>query len=79
MWLYCGREHEGAHGAPADARAAADVLDAQVGRSADLPATPGGLHARLTDVELRGRFRTEEAISGVCHLEGGGTAGDAVL
>lgn len=35
--LYCGREHEGAHGAEADAVATADVLLAQVAHYRDLP------------------------------------------
>jgi DNA polymerase-3 subunit epsilon len=43
--FYCGREHVGAHGAEADALAAADVLLAQVARYPDLPATVGALHA----------------------------------
>ncbi len=34
---YCGREHEGAHGALADVRATADILQAQLERYDDLP------------------------------------------
>lgn len=34
---YCGREHAGAHGALADVRATADVLQAQLDRYDDLP------------------------------------------
>ncbi|MBR1920695.1 MAG: 3'-5' exonuclease, partial [Kiritimatiellae bacterium] len=35
--FYLGRDHAGAHGAAADARATLDVLKAQMGRYADLP------------------------------------------
>jgi DNA polymerase-3 subunit epsilon len=34
---YCGREHTGAHGAMADVRATADILEAQLLRYEDLP------------------------------------------
>jgi DNA polymerase-3 subunit epsilon len=52
---YLGRAHEGAHSAAADARAAAEVLDRQVGRHG-LPPTPAGLHAALVEVDVAGRF-----------------------
>jgi len=55
---YLGRAHEGAHSALADARAAAEVLDRQVGRHG-LPATPAGLHASLVEVDVAGRFRRD--------------------
>ena len=35
--FYCGRSHDGAHGAEADARATLDVFKAQMARYADLP------------------------------------------
>lgn len=57
--FYCGRAHEGAHGALADAEATAAVLDAQVARYADLPDTAAGLHELLTDADVGGKFRTE--------------------
>lgn len=57
---YLGREHEGAHSAAADARAAAEVLDRQIGRHA-LPATPAELHASLVEVDVGGRFRRDDA------------------
>jgi DNA polymerase-3 subunit epsilon len=57
---YLGRDHEGAHSAVADALAAAQVLDSQVGRHG-LPATPAELHASLTDVDVAGRFRRDDA------------------
>ena len=41
--LYCGREHEGAHGAVADAEATLDVLLAQLARYQDLPQDLPGL------------------------------------
>jgi DNA polymerase-3 subunit epsilon len=56
---YLGREHEGAHEALDDAEATAAVLDAQLGRHAELPPTPAGLHALLVDVDVAGKFRTE--------------------
>ena len=37
--FYCGREHKGAHGAAADARATLDVFRGQLRRYADLPRT----------------------------------------
>ncbi len=37
--FYCGRDHVGAHGATADARATLDVLKAQLERYDDLPRT----------------------------------------
>ncbi len=37
--FYCGRDHRGAHGASADARATLDVLKAQMERYPDLPRT----------------------------------------
>ena len=37
--FYCGRDHAGAHGAEADARATLDVLKAQMVRYPDLPKT----------------------------------------
>lgn len=54
--FYLGRSHAGAHAAGADARAAAEVLDAQVGRYG-LPAAPPALHAALADVDIAGKFR----------------------
>lgn len=47
---YLGREHEGAHGAEADAVATLDVIIAQVDRYTDLPRDVAGL-----DVESGGR------------------------
>ena len=57
--FYLGREHDGAHGALADAEATAAVLDAQVGRYEALPSSVSALHALLTDVDVGGRFRRE--------------------
>ena len=56
---YCGRDHDGAHSALADAEAAAAVLDAQVGRHGELPPTPAGLHELFTEVDIGGKFRRE--------------------
>lgn len=53
---YLGRPHAGAHSACADARAALEVLDAQVGRYG-LPPAPGALHALFSGVDLAGKFR----------------------
>jgi DNA polymerase-3 subunit epsilon len=60
--FYLGREHAGAHAAEADVLATAEVLDAQLGRYADLPRSvdeldawmrPGGAAA----VDRSGKFR----------------------
>ncbi len=45
--FYCGRSHEGAHRAVADAEAAADVLLAQLERYPDLPREVPALHDHL--------------------------------
>jgi DNA polymerase-3 subunit epsilon len=45
MAFYLGREHVGAHGAEADVAAALLVLDAQLGRYADLPRSVAELDA----------------------------------
>ena len=58
--FYCGREHTDAHGALADAEATASILDAQVGHYADLPRTVAALHESMTDVDVAGRFRTDD-------------------
>lgn len=57
--FYLGREHDGAHGALADAEATAAVLDAQIGRHEGLPASVAALHGLLTEVDIGGRFRKE--------------------
>ncbi len=58
--FYLGREHAGAHAAAADAAAAAEVLDRQVGRYG-LPPAPADLHAALVDVDIGGKFRRTPA------------------
>ena len=45
--FYCGRDHAGAHGAEADARATLDVLKAQLARYDDLPKTTAELDEYL--------------------------------
>ena len=55
--FYTGEDHAHAHSAAADAWATAAVLDAQVGRYPDLPATPAELHRLLVEVDIGGRFR----------------------
>jgi len=62
LQFYCGREHVGAHGAEADAIAAADVLLAQIERYPDLPATIAELAAACHPVaadalDATGRIR----------------------
>jgi DNA polymerase-3 subunit epsilon len=42
VWFYCGRKHVEAHGAAADALAAAKVLDAMLAHYQDLPKTVEG-------------------------------------
>ena len=46
--FYCGRSHEGAHGAASDARATLDVFKGQLERYSDLPRTPAELEEALT-------------------------------
>jgi DNA polymerase III subunit epsilon len=61
--FYCGREHEGAHGAAADVLATLAILDAQVARYGDLPGTIDGLHGQCNDPEaldLGGMFGRDE-------------------
>ncbi|OWK35686.1 3'-5' exonuclease [Fimbriiglobus ruber] len=57
--FYVGRDHTGAHSAVTDVRAAAEVLDRQVG-AYQLPATPAALYATLTDVDVARRFRRDD-------------------
>ena len=57
--FYCGREHQGAHGATADVRATLEILDAMVERYPDLPRSVDGLHETLLDegaLDLDGKF-----------------------
>jgi DNA polymerase III subunit epsilon len=57
--FYCGRDHDGAHGAAADVRATAEVLDAMLTRYADLPRSVAGLHQLFKDskaADSGGRF-----------------------
>ena len=57
--FYCGREHEGAHGALADAEAALAILDAQIAHYDDLPATVAELHATRSDIDIAGKFQKQ--------------------
>ena len=57
--FYCNQEHEGAHGAAADVLATVAILDAQVGRYADLPRNVDGLHDVCADpraLDMSGMF-----------------------
>jgi DNA polymerase-3 subunit epsilon len=56
--FYCGREHRYAHSALSDAVAAAEVLDAQLGRY-ELPQTVPELHQHFCPVDVGGKFRRE--------------------
>lgn len=61
--FYCGKEHEGAHGAAADTLASAEILVAQLERYDDLPADAAGLHEFCRDptwVDEDGKFRWSE-------------------
>jgi DNA polymerase III subunit epsilon len=58
--FYCGRAHEGAHGAAADVQATVDVLDAQIAHYEDLPTHVDSLHEAQTDpdaLDMGGKFR----------------------
>ena len=46
---YCGRDHEGAHGAASDVQATLAILDAQVVRYDNIPSTIAGLHDHFRD------------------------------
>jgi DNA polymerase-3 subunit epsilon len=57
--FYCGRNHENAHVAFDDVLATAEVLDAMLGRYADLPRTVTGLHQQFKNpnaVDSAGKF-----------------------
>jgi DNA polymerase-3 subunit epsilon len=58
--FYLARDHTGAHSALADAHAAIEVLDKQVGMYA-LPPTPNELHAKLVEVDIAAKFRRTDA------------------
>lgn len=67
--FYCGRSHQGAHRAEADAVAAADVLLAQLERYEDLPRDVEALHELLhpidsTWIDIQGKlaWRCGEAV-----------------
>ena len=73
--FYCGRRHDGAHGAEADVRATADVLLAQVARYADLPTDVAGLHElcvdnRYVDPARKFVWRDGEAVLNFSKLKG---------
>jgi len=60
--FYCGRAHEGAHGAEADARATLDVLKAQMAKYPDLPKTTAAMDEYLVphdplNADRKGLFR----------------------
>lgn len=56
---YVGREHEGAHGAFADAAGAAAVLDGMLAHHPDLPRSIADLHERTTEADTRRWFVAE--------------------
>lgn len=63
--FYCGAEHEGAHGALADSKASAFVLQAQIERYTDVPQTIEDL-ARYSNydksmADLSGKFKINES------------------
>lgn len=63
--FFLNREHEGAHGAESDVLATLEVLDAMLGRYADLPRTPGELHTRFrpaNTVDSSGFFNRVEGV-----------------
>jgi DNA polymerase III subunit epsilon len=57
--FYCGKEHEGAHGASADVHATLEILDAMLDRYPDLPRSVDELHDVLRGeraADLDGKF-----------------------
>jgi DNA polymerase-3 subunit epsilon len=62
--FYCGREHEGAHGAEADTIATLDVLMAQIDKYDELPITIKELALKSNFdkpvLDLGGKFTTNE-------------------
>jgi DNA polymerase-3 subunit epsilon len=54
--FFAGREHDGAHGALADATTTADVLEGMLARYGDLPRTVDGLHGLTAGVDIEGKF-----------------------
>ncbi len=75
LQFYCGRAHDGAHGAEADALATADVLLAQIARYADLPTDVAGLHDlcvdnRYVDPARKFAWRDGEAVMNFSKLKG---------
>lgn len=56
--FYCGRDHSGAHGAAADARATLEVLKAQMEKYEDLPDTVAELDEYLVPKDPRNADRT---------------------
>ena len=57
--FYCGREHEGAHGASADVQATVEILDSMLDRYPDLPRSVDELHDVLRgqrDADLECKF-----------------------
>jgi DNA polymerase III subunit epsilon len=57
--FYCGKDHEGAHGAEADVLATVAILDAQVAHYEDMPRTIAELHALQCDpdaLDFEGNF-----------------------
>jgi DNA polymerase-3 subunit epsilon len=60
---FCGREHDGAHGAEADVLATAIILDAQAERYEDMPRTVAELHVHMEypdNVDSDGKFVRDE-------------------
>jgi DNA polymerase-3 subunit epsilon len=65
VMFYCGREHEGAHGAEADTIATLDVLMAQIDKYDELPITVKELALKSNFdkpvLDLGGKFTTNES------------------
>ena len=58
--MFCGRDHEGAHGALADTLATIDVLEGQMTAYDDLPQTPEDIFNQVRDpdaVDLAGKLK----------------------
>jgi DNA polymerase-3 subunit epsilon len=63
--FFCGREHDGAHGAQSDVLATAEILGAMLTRYEDLPRNPVELHSHCCDagsIDFDGKFARKDGL-----------------